>query len=302
MINTVSSQTLSIMTPNTNKALELVLKNVSPQELERLSQGKDLNSILNTLLQRSANDASQDQLLLNLLKNNTTLKDLGNVSSSIKDLLQLLKQDKNALPLEKTLTSFLSDIKDISEKGLKSKLENSGIFLENKIKNSQPFSDDFKAILLKTHHELSNSNTVNRQEILKHVDKLLLQIDYYQLASHLSNATSLYVPYSWEGLEDGKMSIKNVNTEKFFTDIELRLKEYGELKLRLGLFEKNQLSININAESEELKSLLQENLPILKKQLFDAGITPKDIRFLDEKQSAYDDATQDIALGFEVKA
>jgi len=301
MINRVSSQTVSLITPNTNKALALVLKDVSPQELERLSQGKDLNSILNTLLKQSASDASQDRLLLNLLKNNPTLKNLGNVTTSIKDLLQLLKQDKNTLPLEKTLTSFLSDIKDVSEKGLKSKLENSGLFLENKIKNSQPFSDDLKAILLKTHHELSSPDMPNRQDILKHIDKLLLQIDYYQLASHLSNATSLYVPYSWEGLEDGKMSIKNVKGEKFFTDIELTLKEYGELKLRLGLFEKNQLSININAESKELKTLLQENLPLLKKQLFDAGITPKERRFSDEKQSAYDDATQDIAVGFEVK-
>lgn len=302
MINRVSSHTRSLVTPNTNKALALVLQDISPQELERLSQGKDLKSILNTLLKQSANDASQDQLLLNLLKNNPTLKDLGNVSTSIKELLQLLKQDKNALPLEKTLITFLSDIKDISEKGLKSKLENSGLFLENKIKNSQPFLDDFKAILLKSHQELSNSNVPNKQELLKHMDKLLLQIDYYQLASHLSNATSLYVPYSWEGLEDANMSIKNINGEKFFTDIELRLKKYGELKLRLGLFEKNQLSININTQNQELKNLLQENLPLLKKQLFEAGIIPKEIRFVEEKPSNYDDASQDIAVGFEVKA
>ena len=116
MINTVSSQTLSIMSPNTNKALELILKDVTPKELETLSQGKDLKSLLNTLLKQSSNDASQNKLLLNLIKNNPTLKELGNVSGTIKELLQTLKQEKSPLPLEKTLTNFLGDIKNISEK------------------------------------------------------------------------------------------------------------------------------------------------------------------------------------------
>jgi len=425
MINLSVAKQLSIILPNTNKALAEVLKTATPKELETLTKGKDLNTILNSLLKQSAQTPSQNKTLLTLLKNNPTLKDLGNVTSTIKDLHQVIKQDKNPIPLEKTLEKFISNIKDMSEKSVKTKLENSGVFLESKIKNVESpkvelkqlmqdltkvlestklpnvklintqikellsadifknisnkelttpvkvdiqllteltkkvqtvvekvtqrqesqvdksiskndvlfskettnllgkitllnkpeklqvqtqlkelFSNDLKAVLLKTHDELSNSQHPNKQEILKHIDKLSLQIDYYQLSSHLSNASSLYIPYSWEALEDGNITLKSVKDDKFFCDIELNLKEYGELKLRLGMFEKNQLNINITAQSEELQKILQENMPELKKQLVSVGIMPRDIRFLSDtsKVNSYASSSQDLAMGFEVKA
>lgn len=425
MINVNTNKTLNIILPNTNKALKEVLQSASPKELETLSTGKDLKSILNTLLKESSQNSAGDKTLLSLLKNNPTFKELGSITSSVKELLQTLKQDKNPLPLEKQLGTFLSDIKDISEKSLKIKIENSGILLESKLKNVQTpkveirellndlskmmqdtklpnvkllnaglkellsselfknisnadllsniktdlsslselskkvqttiekfeqrinsnvdkninpndilfsketkvlldkisllskpeqlqnqtqvkdmLSQDLKAILLKTHEEISASNHPNKQELLKHMDKLSLQIDYHQLLSHLSNATSLYLPYSWDALEDGNITIKKAKENKFFTDIELQLKEYGELKLRLGMFEGNQLNINITAQSEELKNIFKENLPMLKQQLFTVGITPKEIRFLEDSSTteAYTNSSGNLNMGFEVKA
>lgn len=426
MITLNTSKTLNIALKNTNLALAKVLESVSPKELETLSKGKDLRSIVDTLLQRTAQDSSTDKTLLKLLKNNPTLKELGSVSKSVKDLLQTLKSEKNPLPLEKQLGSFLSNIKDISETSLKAKIENSGLFLENKIKNLQTpqsalknsltelstllqetklpnvkalntqlkellssdlfknisneilhkgiktdlatltqmgnkvqkllehfsarihsavdktiqpndvlfstesknllsklnllskpqqlvnqtqikemFSQDLKAVLLKAHEEIKNSSSPNKVELLKQIDKLTLQIDYHQLLSQLSSATSLYIPYEWNALEDGNITIKSAKDDKFFTDIELNLKEYGALKLRLGMFEKNQLNINITANNKELKKMLQENLPDLKKQLFGVGVVPVSIRFLDEKEtlsSAYEHSCENLNAGFEVKA
>ena len=165
-------------------------------------------------------------------------------------------------------------------------------------------SHDLKSILLKTHEEINASNHPNKQELLKHIDKLSLQIDYNQLVSHLSNATSLYIPYSWEALEDGNISVKKAKDDKFFTDIELQLKEYGSLKLRLGMFESNHLNINITAEDSEFKEILKSNLPTLRKQLHSAGIMTNEIRFLDDLKSvnSYDTNLGELAVGFEVKA
>ena len=87
MINISTSKQLGIVLPNTNKALAQVLSNASPQELEVISQGKDLKSVMNTILKRSGADSSTDKELLRLVKNNPTLKNLGDVSSTIKDLL-----------------------------------------------------------------------------------------------------------------------------------------------------------------------------------------------------------------------
>ncbi|MBL1243735.1 MAG: flagellar hook-length control protein FliK [Sulfurimonas sp.] len=426
MINLNTSKTLNIVLPNTNKALNEVLKSITPQELETLSKGRDLKSIVSTLLQQSANDSSGDKKLLSMLKSNPTLKELSSVSSSIKELHQTLQKEKNPLPIEKQLTSFLSNIKNISEEGLKTKIENSGLFLENKIKNLQTpqvalksaltelskildatklpnvqsintqlkellssdlfknisnkdllktlksdlssltslsknmqnileqlsqrlnspldktiqlndalfsketkslfdkinrlnkpellqtqasakelFSHDLKAVLLKAHEEVKNSSSPNKAELLKQIDKLTLQIDYHQLLSQLNNSTSLYIPYSWDALEDGNITIKSAKDDKFFTDIELNLKDYGELKLRLGMFEKNQLNINITAESKELKKILQDNIGTLKQQLVGVNIVPANIRFLDDSPTitdAYNEYNQGLNAGFEVKA
>ena len=419
-----SAKTLNIILPNTNKALKEVLESASPKELQTLSLGKDLNAIIKGLLEQSKENPKADKILLELAKKNPTLKELGSLTSSAKELVQILKKEDTPLPIQKQLTSFLSDIKDISPKNLQTKVLDSGLFLENKLKNIQApqveikaslqklanllessklpnvkqlgtqikellssdvfksissetlvknikpdisqltgiskqvhtlrdktsqriesqvdrsispkdilfskdvkelvgklthlikpenliqqahikesLSHDFKAILLKAHEDIQNSISPNKQEILKHIDKTLLTIDYQQLVSHLSNATSLFIPYSWDALEEGEISMKSTKDRKFFTDIELQLKEFGSLKLRLGMFEKNQLNININAENPTLKQLLQENIATLKKQLQDAGVVPMSIRFVDEaSQNAYEQTTGNVNAGFEVKA
>lgn len=311
MINTSMSKQIDVILPNTNKALAEVLKNATQKELETLTQKKDLNSIINSFFKQSDKNEADNKMLLSLIKNNPTLKELASVKPTITNLLQTLEKSKIALPFANKLKSFLTNIEDINSKDLQIKLNNSGIFLESKIKNlstdtklKELFSNDLKAILLKTHDEISSSQHPNKTELLRQMDKLNLQIDYYQLLSHLSNSSAIYVPYHWDGLEDGNINIKKVNDDKYFCDIELKLKEYGELKLRLGMFEKNQLSINITTKNEDLKNLLKNNLKMLKKQLFSVGITPKEIRFLDESllDSAYKDSSDDLAMGFEIKA
>ena len=307
-LNSIAVKQLQLILPNTNKALAEVLKNATPQELQTLTHAKDLNSILDSLLKQSqTQESTQNKLLLELLKNNPTLKSLSSANTTLKELIQVLKQDNTSLPLQKTLENFLTNIKDIQPKELQTKMQNSGVFLEANIKNTQNpkelFASDIKAVLLKAHEELSSSTQANKQEILKHMDKLLLQIDYNQLVSHLSNASSLYIPYEWSQLKDGSITLKNAKDDKYFCDIHLNLKDYGELDLRLGLFEKNQLSINISAKNDELRKLLEKNLPLLKKQLLHVNITPKAIHFIDAKENAYEKQTDEtLQMGFEVKA
>ena len=317
MINIQSSanKSLNIVLENTNKALQKVIKDASPQELATLKQSKDLGSVLESLFKNSSDSKLQNQELLQLLKNNPTLKSLGSITTTLKEFDTLMQktetQDKNLLKLQSLLSDKLSDIKHVDDKALKQKFENSGIFLESKLKNDavpkELLSNDLKATLNKTLESLQSATTANSTEVAKHLDKLALQIDYYQLLSHLSEKSVLYIPYSFDALEDGSVSIKSTKNKKFFCDINLQLKEYGSLELRLGLFEENQLNINITAESQDLQDLLQENLSLLKEQLFNAGLYPQNIQFLTPKDEEstlqkYQNSMQDIQLGFEVKA
>jgi hypothetical protein len=421
MIQSATLKQLSIILPNTNKALSQVLNDLGTKETATLTQSKDLNSIINTLFKESSQNTTQDKALLELLKNNPTLKNLGNVSKDIKELLKLIKtpsQEQKQTHLEKTLESVLSNVKDIQQSDVKSKIQNSGVFLESTLKNTKPalenlkttltqlsksldttqlpqlkelntqiknilssdffkntntqdiklltnltqeikkpmesiqktlnssfdktlspkdtvftkefkvifdklqllnkpqelqnatqtkeqLSQDLKATLLKSHEEISNSNNPLKQEILKAIDKLTLQIDYHQLVSHLSNASSLYIPYAWDQLEDGNITLKSAKNKKFFCDIELQLKDYGELKLRLGMFEQNQLSINIDTKNDDFRALLKKNIGLLKEQLFSVGIHPQNINFIEEKTAPtdiYNEYSKNLDIGFEVKA
>ncbi len=304
-----ADKSLKLILPNTNKALALALKSATAKELTSLTQTKDLGSILDSLLKQSNGvDTAQNRALLELLKSNPTLKSLSNAVPTLKDLLQLLKADKTQTALEKSLQNFLTNIKDIDSKELHSKLKSSGVFLENELKTSKNpkeiLSSDLKALLLKTSDELSNAATTPKsQEILKQIDKVLLQIDYHQLVSHLSNASSLYLPYSWDALQEGDINIKKIKNKSYCCDIHLELKEYATVDLRLVLFEKNQLSINISTQSKELKEKILQNLQILKKQLSNAALITKEIRFIEKKENLYSEHTlENLAMGFEVKA
>lgn len=420
MINISSYKQLDIILPNTNKALAKVLANATPTELEIISNGKDLKSIMNTILKQSGDTHSSDKTLLELVKNNPTLKNLGDVSKTIKDLLNAIKSDKEQLPIEKTLKNFLSDIKDLKNSELKQKLENSGVFLESRLKNaknpqvelkntlttlvktlqnsSSPsakatsnqikillnneilkstsnidvtrenrtnikaliqlsskieniisklkqdviiktdpilkndvnlilnklqtlntpeklnsgqnvkdiISSDLKAVLMQASEEMAKSPHANQSDILKHIDKLSLQIDHYQLLSHLSNGSSLYLPFSWDMMEDGNIQMKKSDDEKFYCDIDLKLKEYGELNLKLTLFEENQLNLHIYSASEKFKALAKENIPSLRSALIETQITPREIRVFEPKlktpTSPYQNQEDNIYMGFEVKA
>ena len=518
MINISTNKQLGIMLPNTNKALAEVLKTATPQQLQTLSEGKDIKSILHALLQERTQHSKSDAVLLDLLKNNPTLKSLGKVSDTIHDLLKTLKSDATPLPIEKVLKHFLIDIKHISEPVLKEKLENSGIFLESRLKNadnpkltlktaldsllplleksripavkalakelnalrldpvishasnkellaatkqnthalegvlkrlepllaslqshrnhtdplySKTFSSllkqttqllnafqmkqsspavlhetlntllpmlqnsnvpesktlssllnniiktldtimaapqpqhrlherhlpqqierfleqvssalqksdavyskelgtvlqtlkhlntpqkldthhqikeivaqDLKAVLLQASDDIAKSTHPNQSELLKQIDKLALQIDYYQLMSHLCNASSVYLPLSWEQLEEGNITLNHHDEETFYCDIDLKLKTYGELKLRLILYDNNQLNLHLFSESSDLKQLLKEHIPLLRSALIDADITPREIRIVEAARSTAATSYQTpshLKMGFEVK-
>ena len=543
MINISDFKQLGIILPNTNKALQRVLTEATHKELEAITQGKDLKTVLGNILKQSAATPDANKDLLQIVKENPTLKNLGDVSTSIKDLLTSLKSDKNPLPLEKVLENFLSNIKDVKNTPLKQKLDNSGIFLESKLKdvqnpqlelkntlislvknlqnatsptsrlianeakillnsevlrsvktpnletkisnfesiktaNDNPkalahlsssieklitslkstlskadsihtpvlaktleqlqhklepkvltsenfklqpikeslqvistqlqksftmeskslmasldkilqvlksiepaptnpatpkaslesfleknvpkmitnlsediksliqkadpifhkdtvsilnkleslntpqklhpqnnvkeiMTNDLKAVLLQAGEEVAKSNHPNQAEISKHIDKLSLQIDNYQLLSHLSNGTSLYLPYSWDMMEDGNIQMKKSDDDKFYCDIYLKLKEFGEVNLKLTLYDKNQLNLHIYSSNKAFKNLIQENISLLRSALIDTQITPREIRIHEPKTNAASSSPykqvassgyeSEIHMGFEVK-
>ncbi|WP_298693672.1 flagellar hook-length control protein FliK [uncultured Sulfuricurvum sp.] len=170
----------------------------------------------------------------------------------------------------------------------------------------ETMSQDVKSALLSLSDELKNSADPVAPKLLEQTDKLLTQIDYHQLTSYLGASNSIYFPFSWDQLQEGSMAFKKTADKKFYCEINLRLKEYGELDLMMALYDQNQLEIQAHTEKAELKEVLMENLPELRTLLIDAGLTPRRIRIFEAKESAtplsetYIAHEDDSDLGFEV--
>ena len=165
---------------------------------------------------------------------------------------------------------------------------------------------DAKSLLLHLQQEVQNAPTTGTQEILRQVDKLMLQIDYHQLYSYLSNSATIYFPYRWEMLEEGSVSFKKGESKRFFCHINLQLKEFGTLNLMLALYNGKEIEIQGYAESETLRALIQENMQTLRAAMRDAGLVPGTIRISDISAAtaagdAYDGDGGHLEMGFEVK-
>ncbi len=167
-------------------------------------------------------------------------------------------------------------------------------------------SHDVKALLLQMGDEVQKATLPNTSEIMKQMDKLMMQIDYYQLLSHLSSSSALYMPFIWEELEQGSLAFKKGNEDNFYCEIDLQLKEYGELNLMLVLYEENQLNIRAYTEKAKLKEKLIEQMPLLRSALASVNIMPRQIRIFEmqeaEKAQGYDNRDSSVDMGFEVKA
>lgn len=159
------------------------------------------------------------------------------------------------------------------------------------IQNNTFSNNDMKAVLLQLQSEISTLPANN--EALKHIDKLLTQVDYYQLLSITSNSSYVYLPFIWDLLEEGSISLKKSNEDRFYCEINLTLKEFGNINLMLSLYDKNHLDITAFASNDNFKKLVQENLKSLRFSLNKIGLIPVNIKIIElDKNQQTKESTQ----------
>ncbi|MDD4855107.1 MAG: flagellar hook-length control protein FliK [Sulfuricurvum sp.] len=317
MISTTIQSKLSLLLPNQNKVLTEIIKYASPEQLTHLYEKNDLKTFLGSLFHDTLTDSKSNSILLDILKNNPSFKNMGNVTNNLKTLLASLKEEPALAAKLSKLESFLQPIQTANASLLKEKIADSGIFMESKIATLAEVSSeeleenmgrDVKSNLLILKSALEELSLPNNENLQMHIDQLITNIDYYQLMSHLESANSLYFPFKWDQLQKGTITFKKAKGKKFYCEINLTLKEYGEIALMMGLYEENQLEIQIHTEKTELKTLIQTHLEILRNLLIDTGITLRILRVYENKDlttpssTAYTPEIIDKHFGFEAKA
>ena len=85
-------------------------------------------------------------------------------------------------------------------------------------------------------------------------------------------------------LEDGNISMKKTEEEKFYCQINLTLKDFGKVDLMLALYDKNKLDLTVYAQRDHFKTALRDNMQQLKIALNSVDLIPVNIKLLDLKE------------------
>ncbi len=211
-----------------------------------------------------------------------------NFSSNINNLILLLKEATITLSQNQNNPNLQQNILKIIDK-IESATNN---FIQNNINNSIPnnkiydnsLQNDMKSVLFQMQEELLSKSDGKAMDTIKQVDKMLMQIEYFQLLSASSNTNSVYIPFIWDILDEGSISMKRLDEEKFYCEINLYLKEFGQTQILLALYDKNRLDLTIYASKQSFKQAIRENSTKLKQALNSVNLIPVNINIIDLKK------------------
>jgi hypothetical protein len=213
----------------------------------------------------------------NLLSQNNISTFTNNFSSNLSPLLTSLKENLESLnPNNSSLQTHISKLVETVENLIKD--------LANPRSQANNISDDMKSVLLQMQNELASKEDPKSQEMAKQIDKLLTQIDYHQLASLTSNSNNIYLPFFWEMLDDGNITMKKTDEDKFYCQINLTLKDFGKVDLMLAMYDTNKIDLTIYAQREHFKTAIRDNMQELKIALNNVDLIPVNIKLLDLKE------------------
>ncbi len=258
---------------NLSKELKGVISEISKEEFSKdVSQNiKDLGLILRKVENLSARDISSLD-----------------IPTKLKRVVNLLKQE-----LDISQNSTNAKMYELSKKGVELESVTKELLSSKKIFANQELSaakdpksellNDIKSELLRIKdtalkQELSISH---KENISIQADKVLSKIEYFQLLSYTGDSNVSYLPLLWDGLEEGSVSIKKLKQKRFFCDIKLKLKRFGDIEVMVMLHDNRYINISVFSKNSEFLKLSNENKGELKRGISSVGLICENIYFYD---------------------
>ncbi len=223
---------------------------------------------------------------------------LNRVISSLPDTI------KNAFPEFKAIEHLMPEITKISSLLLKTAVHEAGVIFETRLKfallqNKQhnesvgeeilsrisSLESDQKLLLMKIKEALNNdeltgilkSSGFKTSDIAGTVDKLLKNIEFFQLTSYLNSVLYTFLPVSWQELIDGEILFrKNETSEEisYSCDINVDLEPIGKLSIGVTFF-KSDFYITFQAEKTETITLINSERQLIENGFLNAGLSLK---------------------------
>ncbi|MEA2017932.1 MAG: flagellar hook-length control protein FliK [Campylobacterota bacterium] len=335
-MNISTTTLLNILSPNINNTVKQKIESLSKDgkvDIQTLVKDKSIQSLISGLFKDIALGTQTKDSISTLLQNNKNTFSFKNLSDDIKSLVKFLetqsqiqltlKPESKILNQISALKESIVDIKNIDVKILKENISNSGVFLESKLlKNellnrmgiennlgiTKNISRDIKMVILQIQEQISGSNELVGKEIKATVEKILSQVEYFQLLSYSSNSNHTYLSFLQENIEDVDIKLNSLEDDSVSCQINLTLKKQGELKVLLVLDKKNNLNINIGVENFDFKEKIQNNLQKLRIKINSIGLMLQSLNVFDINQdnsnnelAGYSD-NKNINFGLDIKA
>ncbi len=259
-----------------------------PSYLEMLS--KDTLSVIKEIENTkgfSGELKSEIASLSGFLQNlpNITLKEIPGLelSQRIQRVVNLLRQEVDLVDKAGYETLKLADRLTVQLKEAISNGEikpNQQLQLPKNIK--MEISNDIKATLFRAKDELVGfDKSLHVKEYINTVDKIINKIEYFQLLSFASNSNISYLPLEWDNLDEGKISIKKLKQRRYFCQIDLKLKDFGNIEIMVMLYNETDISISFFVENKLFLEKVEKNRQILKKSINSVGLSVSNIYFYD---------------------
>lgn len=133
--------------------------------------------------------------------------------------------------------------------------------------------------------EQTQSTSQQNQNILNQTDRLIAQVEYFQLLSLYGNGNYFYMPFYWEDLVGGTIYTRQ-DEDKTYCEIDLELQSYGNIKVMVSLFGKETIDISLSIQNSDFKAILQDNLKLLRAGLNKADFNLLGIKIIDRQQTS----------------
>ncbi len=295
----VTTQTIKSDSPLLNDIKNILTKVQAQLQAQVSNQDKAEGTVHTSSKQLDSSQVKEQQIKSTVQSTSQLLQMKMQIKEEAKSQAQILnKENINVKDTLKQIDKILTDIKKIDLQNPKDAAVKLSTNLDAKtatqtntfaIKTDSPIFNDIKTVLSKVQAQLQNqiqnqakdideikhhiTKDIDHKETLKHVDKLLTQIDYHQLYSIANSSNNVYIPFLWDLLEDGSIDIKKVDEKKFYCLIDLTLKDLGKINLHLYLYEDDKLDISVFVEKDDTKQLIRQKATMLRQELNGTGIS-----------------------------
>lgn len=198
---------------------------------------------------------------------------------------------KSVLPEIAILSGIMPEIESLNQALLKTSVEGSGVIFESRLKlltvkgmkDAEELAvQDAKGLILKIIGKLSDAEVINilkmsgfdHKEMEKTLNRMLRNIEFFQLTSYINDLLYTFLPVSWDGLRDGELILKREKGAKgdsFTCRVYLSFERIGRLSASVTLFNR-AFYVTFHAEMPDTVEMILSARNLLEKRFIESGL------------------------------